>query len=80
MFRRAMEWVLVALGALATVALVSLLLVARPSTEPSGLYAVSGFLLLILLWWDIVFHVRVLRSPGVSGPGRAHRVRSPRTK
>jgi len=50
MFRRAMEWVLVALGALATVALVSLLLVARPSTEPSGLYAVSGFLLLILLW------------------------------
>lgn len=79
-FRRIMEWVLVGLGALATVVLVGLLLIGRPSAEPSWPYLLSGFLLLILLWWDIVFHLRVLRSPAASGLGRPHRIRRPRSK
>jgi len=78
MDRRVTALVLVALGLLATAALLFLVLVQVFVATSPLTYLLYGLLLLVLIWWDIRFHVRVIRSRAPSDPDRAPRERRER--
>lgn len=78
MDRRVTALVLVALGLLATAALLFLVLVQGLLATSPLTYLLYGLLLLVLIWWDIRFHVRVIRSRAPSDPDRAPQERRER--
>lgn len=71
MARRVMSWVMVALGMIAALALVvDGMLAADGSPEPNPVFWLIVGLFLLFIGWDIVLHVRIIRSRAPSDPDR----------
>lgn len=78
MVHQAMAWVLVALGVLATATLLFLGLARSIFAESPLVYWLGVLAVLVAVWWDLIWHVRIIRSRSTSDPDRMHRVKVPR--